>query len=250
MSTITLLALHSVFHLCLAWLDSDSVVDEPSQSLCGAECLYVAIGALNPSALPRTFLEFSKSLPPSTVRGYSMADLQDIAESYGLYTELLRLRPEELGYYSAQGVVILRFVKKDQGHFVLCDSVDSTGYRIFDQGRRSYLSPHQIEARWSGETIVLSIEPIKVQGSRAFTNWLLLAIGVSAVLLIAISLVAKGSKYPNIKLGIVVLAIIGHSGCNRENYAIEASRDNCGWKMQIASRCAHFSAGWYLLWTR
>lgn len=170
--------------------DIDSRSRRPNLDLCGAECLYVAIGALKPSQLPESFSKFSRDLPPSTTQGYSMADLHDFALKFQLHSQLLRLSTEDLRSYTEIGVVILRFMTVDGGHFVVCDKVDSSGYRIFDQGRRYVLSAQQLETKWSGESLVLSDQVIRQGGPNIFLNYTLVAAGLLAIVWLAMQ-VAK-----------------------------------------------------------
>ncbi|MCU0720199.1 MAG: cysteine peptidase family C39 domain-containing protein [Pirellula sp.] len=127
-------------------------------NLCGAECLYVALLSLKPDASPSHFKDFQKQMPIVGENGYSMATLQDVAVRSGLNANLFRLSSDELIRYAKHNLVIVRISVEGGYHFVLCDGYEGGSFEMFDSTfQRHLMSRFQLEKKWGGECLVLSI---------------------------------------------------------------------------------------------
>jgi Protein of unknown function (DUF1573)/Peptidase C39 family len=186
-------------------------------NLCGAECLYIALRALNSHQLPPSFSAFVKTHPPSSKAGYSLAMLFDIAERNGVNAKLLQLSSEQLIAVADRYQVILHL--SGPSHFILCEEAKPIGVKAFDPESRSvFLSSRQLQERWKGNCLVLSNSPIKVPSGyfgfwNQVTGWIAIA---CCIVLASLSFILwlRRNRYPNL-LGFVLLASLlsAHTGC-------------------------------------
>lgn len=180
----------------------------PNRNLCGAECLYVAITALKPGSAPKTFREFCRSQTKPSSQGYSMAELHQIATSYGLISELKRLSPSDLLRYCKQGHVILRVSKGKAYHFLLCERGEENHVQVFDSefGRRTMSVP-ALQKIWTGESLIVSTSPIAHVVNRNLL-WLTLS-GFVTIALVALVLRFKQRWVSAACAGLVCFSQLG-----------------------------------------
>ena len=100
MFNMTPIAVQTLTLLCLLHVQANVAIAVSNRSnTCGAECLFVALAALQPDRSPPNFTEFSRRIPEAKDEGYSMATLQDVATEFGLHTLLARLTTETLDWH-------------------------------------------------------------------------------------------------------------------------------------------------------
>lgn len=200
--------------ICIVFV---SLIAEPrvfgSLKLCGPESLYVALCALKPDQAPSSFADFRRAIPSATEQGYSMATLREIAVEFGLHAELLRLSTDELLEYVQHNLAILRFSQDGGHHFVLCPGAEGQDFQLFDPERRQrMISRKSLESRWTGECLVLSIGPPKLEyrwSSRWLVWWTLGVLSVPAVFLLL--------RYRE-KVALLLIVACGICGsCNRSS---------------------------------
>jgi hypothetical protein len=112
----------------------------------------------------------------------------------------------------------------DGGHFVVCDKVDSSGYRIFDQGRLYVLSAQQLETKWSGESLVLSDQVIRHEGPNIFLNYTLAAAGLLAIVWLAMQVTKRLQNRKLRKILVFSILCVLGVGCGSEGYQVGGSR--------------------------
>src|SRR5690606_30678821 len=113
--------------------------------LCGAYCIYLALGALDAPVPP--FAEFQKQLgePPSA--GFSLGELAEVAEGLGMQTLGVQTTCENLERRPGRFACIAYLAR---GHFVLLSDVDAGAVTLVDPPKTSTVAPEVLQTQWDG----------------------------------------------------------------------------------------------------
>lgn len=123
---------------------------------CGSYCLYVSLEALD---IPvKSFSELEGKLGQPGRAGYSLAQLDEVARSYGAQTLGVETTIENLRRRPGRFACIARI---DGNHFVnVADLLDGEAY-IVDPPDRDYRVPvDTLRTRWDGTALLISAEPL------------------------------------------------------------------------------------------
>jgi ABC-type bacteriocin/lantibiotic exporter with double-glycine peptidase domain len=135
--------------------DTLSAAPDP---LCGAECLYTALVALDVE--PGNYADFLQKAAPTDPRGLSLGRLAELAEERGLSTLLvetslanLRRRRDEPPF------VCLAHVDGD--HFLLIGDIQPQTVWTIDPPAEREVAAAVFEQRWRGHALLLSRQPLR-----------------------------------------------------------------------------------------
>lgn len=158
---------------------------EQTNPRCGLFCLYISLQALD---VPADSLEdLERRLGPPGPRGYSLGELQALAQDYGLHTlgvrtslENLRRRPERFACIAhVQG-----------GHFVNIADVDDEYVYVVDPPHEQKYRHEVFNLFWEGDALLLAPDPLTVEASLPPLNTTSPSTPLWGALIIAVVLVA------------------------------------------------------------
>lgn len=132
---------------------------------CGSECLYLALRVMKPEETPRSFKQFQQLLGKSPKGGYSLTELDALAQKNGLFTAFLNGGSDQLKALPANRLAILHIAHDgDPGHFVLCTKLTQQVASLFDPlGDLKNVSRARLGKLWTGKGLVLSDSPIDLR---------------------------------------------------------------------------------------
>jgi hypothetical protein len=189
---------------------------------CGSYCLLVALDALGKG--PGDLDELERVLGPASLAGYSMLQLGQAAEHYGLKTisvetsmENLLARPERFA--------CITLINKN--HYVLVYDITESSVFIADPPRKYRINPDLFASIWSRKALLVGPAPFRSEESIArwrFVRRLGLTVIIGAGLLaLATSVFAICSKlwrkqHPRRVATVLIAAMQGLlAGCGRED---------------------------------
>lgn len=131
--------------------------EEPPNDLrCGINTLYVGLRALDVEVASGPD-ELEQKLGTIPADGYSLAQLADVAESYGLHTLGVQTTPENLTRRPGRFVCIAHV----QGsHFVNVANVQDGVVSIIDPPREYTMAADAFRTLWSGTALLISPDPL------------------------------------------------------------------------------------------
>jgi len=163
--------------------------DEPasrveSEPRCGSYCLYVALRSLD---LPvSSFEEVEDKLGPPTPAGYSLGQLQEVAQHFGAQT---------LGVQTSFGNLRLRDERfaciahlDNPSHFVNLADVSEAGMvTVIDPPKSSAIPADTLRLRWKGAALLLSPVPLTPEEDlrkpwSVAVLWMIAGVGLVAAL--------------------------------------------------------------------
>jgi ABC-type bacteriocin/lantibiotic exporter with double-glycine peptidase domain len=153
---------------------------------CGLRCLYVATVALGHDS---DYAKIKSLAPPSaSSKGYSLAQLRDLAADMGLQTALIRTDHERLARRSQrQPFACIAWLNND--HFVLITDVRADRLLVVDPPHRRWTDNIVFSHRWDGSALLLANEPLIPEESLVHGHRLSrLGIGLCGFLLLGICL--------------------------------------------------------------
>lgn len=136
-----------------AAVTSQELVD--SDPLCGAYCLYVALGSLDAAVPP--FDEFQEALGEPGASGFSLGELAEYAEGLGLHTLGVLTNCENLERRPGRFACIAHLAR---GHFVLLTDVRAGAVTMIDPPRTSSVAPEILQTQWDGTALLISAQPL------------------------------------------------------------------------------------------
>ncbi|AMV35599.1 Peptidase C39 family protein [Pirellula sp. SH-Sr6A] len=135
----------------------------------GSECLYLALRVMKPAETPRSFKQFQQLLGKSPKGGYSLTELDALAQKNGLFTALLNGGSDQLETLTANRLAILHIAHDgDPGHFALCTTMNQQVASLFDPlGDLKNVSRARLGKLWTGKGLVLSDSPIDLRSGQS-----------------------------------------------------------------------------------
>jgi predicted double-glycine peptidase len=121
------------------------------QLLCGSNCLYVALRALD--AAPATAKELRDSLGDPKPVGYSLLDLQQCATQHGLNTLMVRTSLRNLAS-RPESFVCITSINND--HFVILYDISDKTVSLIDPPRKLEIPRDTFEKTWDRAALLLS----------------------------------------------------------------------------------------------
>jgi hypothetical protein len=200
---------------------------------CGAKCLYMSMRQLGIS--PPTYRHLLEKLGKPSKEGYSLAELQSAAVSFGLNAKCVEMNIESLTLLECEAILHV-----EPGHFVLLSKSASAELTVFEAST-GYARPGPADpdvlSNWTGKALLLSSTDITIPTVRvSWGKWLWGTFLVSFVCLCLYGwrrfALARGS-------GLVLLLSV-FIGCEREgnSVAINSSAD----KSKVNARPSNVSA--------
>ncbi len=165
--------------LLLIGLSSPAATQHEPHQLCGAHCLYVALGAVEIPLPP--FEEFRRQLGEPEPAGYSLGQLAEFADKQGAHTlgvstnlDNLRRRPERFACIA----------HLSRGHYVLLSDLAGGAVKILDPPRTSHVAPEALATQWDGTALLVAAVPLMAEEDLPEDiPWWWWALGVGALCL-------------------------------------------------------------------
>lgn len=151
----------------------------------GSECLYLALRVMKPEETPRSFKQFQQMLGKSPKGGYSLPELDALAQKNGLFTALLNGGGDQLKTLPANRLAILHIAHDgDPGHFVLCTKMTQQVASLFDPlGDLKNVSRARLGKLWTGKGLVIGDSPIDLRLDQSASRIPLFISLVTAILI-------------------------------------------------------------------
>jgi ABC-type bacteriocin/lantibiotic exporter with double-glycine peptidase domain len=150
-----------------------------SDGLCGAYCLYVALGSLDIGV--GSFEEFHEKLGEPASSGYSLGELAHFAQEQGVNTLGVETNIGNLRRRPGRFACIAHLA---HGHFVLISDVSGNTVKLIDPPKVSNVGPDILATQWDGTALLLSAEPLLAEEDLpreiAWTWWAAAALGLAA----------------------------------------------------------------------
>lgn len=164
--------------------------DKPGPDVrCGSFCLFVALRALDKG--PATHAELEEDLGLPGLGGYSMRQLQEAAERFGVQTVAVETSLENLRH-RRRGESFACLTLIDSDHYVLLKDLEETQVSLIDPPRSFQLGVDTFRDVWTGKALLLGPRPLRseesVKWGRIAREWLLPGLGLAAVLLGAVAI--------------------------------------------------------------
>lgn len=143
--------------------------EQPDGDLrCGIDTLYVGLRALDVEVVNGPD-EIEQKLGSMTADGYSLAQLADVAESYGLHTLGVQTTPDNLSRRPGRFVCIAHV---HGAHFVNIANVEDGVVSIVDPPREYRVAVDAFRHQWPGTALLISHSPLLAEEDlpRPF-NW-------------------------------------------------------------------------------
>lgn len=155
-------------HVCLAndsnfspdmsQTDSDAVSAGRADPLCGYNCLYSGLHALDYD--PGDYSDFLAKHALADPRGASIGQLDVLAKSFGAQTQAVKTTLDHLKSRQASNERFVCIAHVDGNHFVNIADIDDQGVWIVDPPRDGMIAEALLAKRWSGDAILISREPL------------------------------------------------------------------------------------------
>ena len=148
---------------------------------CGSYCLYTCLIGLD--LYQGGYEELERELGPPGALGYSIARLQEVAESHGAHTLALETDLDRLPGHRRPFACIALL---DGNHFVAVADVTERGVAVVDPPRSYTLPPPTFASRWDGRALLLAPEPVEL-----LTPFPWLVVVGSVLALLAVGIVGR-----------------------------------------------------------
>lgn len=139
--------------------------DGPSAAVrerCGSYCLYTALQLFEKS--PAEFRDLEKQLGPPSDRGYTLEQLKNAAEFYGLSTLAVTTT---LDVIKARRSPLACLVHLNDSHFALIAEAHEAGVLLVDPPHVSLIPTETFLAQWSGVCLLLADSPLEPESKVA-----------------------------------------------------------------------------------
>jgi ABC-type bacteriocin/lantibiotic exporter with double-glycine peptidase domain len=149
--------------------------------LCGAYCLYVALGSLEAPLPPAA--EFFEQLGEPPPAGFSLGELAEQAEGLGLHTLGVQTSYENLSRRPERFACIAYL---NRGHFVLLSKAADGMVTLVDPPRTTSVSREALDSQWDGTALLISNGSLLAEEDLPRpVNWLLWGLVGGAVAVLA-----------------------------------------------------------------
>lgn len=165
----------------------DPNLDQPD-ARCGAQCLFIALDALDRS--PGEYSVFESRLGPPEANGYSLARLREHAQAAGIKTLAVETSLENLAA-RREPFACITLIRGN--HFILLYDVTPTRVAIAEADRTYELSRSSFESIWNRSALLLSRSPLEPEESVSRRRWLAQVLpiaGFSLFILLVVGLLA------------------------------------------------------------
>ena len=146
MSGVTILA---------ALILGQAATEPKSDERCGSYCLYVGLKALDVPV--GSLSELEDKLGSPVPGGYSLGQLAEAAESYGLQTLGVQTSTENLRLRERPFICIAHV---DDQHFVLLADMDDRHAWVLDPPAQYTLPLDTLRTRWDGNALLIARNPL------------------------------------------------------------------------------------------
>jgi ABC-type bacteriocin/lantibiotic exporter with double-glycine peptidase domain len=151
----------------------------------GLHCLFVALEALDAS--PGSLVQLERDLGSRPRTGYSLSQLQAVAQSRGLHAMMVATTVAQLRSRRDAFVCITQ-LNNQRMVFVSDVRPDRSEITVLDPPRRTTLSSAAFATQWSGQSLLLSRTPLadEVVASPSSRGWATLCGGLMGVVLVSL----------------------------------------------------------------
>ncbi len=122
---------------------------------CGIYCLYVSLKALD--APMGTYEQFEEHLGGPSAEGYSLGQLQQAAEQYGMQTLAVQTNCENLLRRRGRFACIAHI---NGNHFVNLSQIEGGRVRVIDPPRDNLIPIDTLRSQWDGMALLISASPL------------------------------------------------------------------------------------------
>lgn len=167
MNLRSLLSVSMLCGSCVA-LATTARADEGSPPLlrCGSHCLYTALNLFDKG--PDKFEDLETLMGQPTFQGYSLAEIQEAAEKYGLVTLTVSTTLENLQARTDRFACIAHI---NDSHFVLVGDVKGGKVSLIDPPRSFTLPTATFLSQWDGAALLLSDVALEAEESINNRRW-------------------------------------------------------------------------------
>lgn len=220
--------------LCLSLLAALGVAAEaPEESertdpLCGAYCLYISLRSLDCDVA--SYADVERRLGPPPRGGYSMAQLAEVARTYGAQTLGVLTSLENLVQRDPPVACIALL---DRSHYVNIADIRDGQVRIIDPPREYVVDRNTLAALWPGEALLVARKPLLAEeaitrrGSWSVVFWAALAVLVGIV--IAWLCRSAGRKARSVHAGLIAILFCGCADQQTSSLATPPPRSDLVW---------------------
>jgi len=159
-----------IFHALFALLAvADPAPANVPNLRCGCHCLFVSLRALDVEIA--SLAELEERLGQPGPGGYSMAQLDDAAHTYGAHTLGVETNAEDLLRRPGRFACIALIA---DNHFVNLANVDDGRAHVVDPPRASWIPLTTLRTQWDGRALLIAREPLLAEADLPweFPAWL------------------------------------------------------------------------------
>lgn len=162
--------------------DSKDVIPRSLEELassrhCGTHCIYIALSSLDKA--PETFSELAGTMENPSDRGFNLNQLGLTCERYGAVAKPVKCDASTLTSWLRAGAIPVAHF--DEGHFVVVQHASVDAIEVIDNGMLRSVSVNEFESRYSGNSLMVSAEPVSPTTGMSFLAIVLLAVGFTGL---------------------------------------------------------------------
>jgi ABC-type bacteriocin/lantibiotic exporter with double-glycine peptidase domain len=171
--------------------DADLALSPYRTDHCGALCLYIALRSLDVEVASVQEIADKMGLPPDG--GYSLAQLAEAAQSYGMQTCGVETSAENLAKRAGRFACIAHY---DDGHFVNLLDVEPGMVHVIDAPQSLRIPVETFDQRWSQNALLISNQPILSEDDLPIdSNWpLIVGVLLAAVVFVGLWILLRRRK--------------------------------------------------------
>ncbi len=188
-----------------------SPLDPKPDLRCGAYCLYVSLESLGIDL--ESFEQLERRLDQPSALGYSMAQLDEAARSFGAST--LALKTSIANLRRRPGRFLCIALLRASNHYVCVYDADERIVYVVDPPNVKKVSADAFEALWSGEALLISAQPLPPLGPEIRWDWIAAAASTVLLAFAPLLLFRRRRRRPTTRTAAVLITLVltGLSGC-------------------------------------
>lgn len=179
--------------------DAPTIARDPTNVLCGPECLYQAAIALGDSQV--SLGHVTELCETDLDRGTSMAGLKKAAEKMGMKAEVVETSMRGMLRDPRIKIALLQRPYTNESsvwHFVVIERTDANGVSVLDGSARTYLSSPLFQSQWRGVYVAVSAKNDELRPGGwewRFGVWSMLLSGMAGASVVVLAMsVVRGKR--------------------------------------------------------